>query len=180
MAKVTLRPIRESDLPLMLAWGNMPEIWEYLPSSRKGEKLTWENHLIWFVNRRNRVDYMIDIGRPVGVIHATDYLSSDSPVKIPEIGLYIGEPGLWGQGVGKQALAQMLDLLPQPVAYAVIHPRNKRSIRLFTSLRFKKVQKARKGQDLYLFEILRYRTVEVEWLRSMSSPSLTLEPSTSA
>jgi len=177
MTKVTLRPIRETDLPLMLAWGNIPEIWKYLPTSRKGEGLTWETHHNWFVNRKRRVDYMIDIGRPVGVIHATDYLSSDSPVKIPEIGLYIGETGVWGQRIGKQALAQMLELLPQPVAYAVIHPRNKRSIRLFTSLRFKKVGKARKGQDLYLFQIL---PVEVECLRSLRSPSLTLKLSTSA
>jgi RimJ/RimL family protein N-acetyltransferase len=121
---------------------------------------------------------MIEIGRPVGVIHAIDYETGSSyhpVIKIPEVGLYIGEVELWGQGVGKQALTQMLELLPERAAYAVIHRKNERSIKLFTSLGFKKIGKARKGQELYLFQILQ---AEVKCLRSLQSPSLTLQPST--
>jgi RimJ/RimL family protein N-acetyltransferase len=142
--QVVLRRLAEEDLPLLLAWSRIPEIWKFLPTSRRKEKLTWEKHHAWFHNRKARSDFIIDIGRPVGVIHV-DYEQDF----YPEIGLYIGEPDLWGQGIGKKALQQILERCPDPVAYAVIHPKNKRSIRLFTSLGFHRVGKARNGQHLY-------------------------------
>ena len=97
---VYLRELKKSDLELLLAWAHISEIWEYLPTSRRGEKLTWEKHFQWWTNRQNRIDWMIIYdGRSVGVVHVcnldTDY---------PEIGLYIGEVTLWGKGIGKKAL----------------------------------------------------------------------------
>ncbi len=183
MFTVTIRPIEVTDLPIMLAWGQNSEIWKYMPTSRRGEKLTWEKHHEWFVKRTSRADFMIIAkgthdawARAVGVVHVTN---SQHPA--PEVGLYIGETTLWGQGIGKRALSLVLDILfishSAQKVYAVIHPRNKRSVKLFTSAGFKKVGKARHGQGLYLFEI---PAPEVVCLKTSPYPSLTLQPSTGA
>ena len=151
---VTLRSLGSSDLPLMLAWAWIPQIWEYMPTSRKGENLKWEDHWTWFRKGAyfgNRLDWMITVQeRGVGVIHAT------LDTEYPEIGLYIGEVSLWGQGVGKRALEIVMGKLStfgHKTTQAVIHPRNKRSIKLFTSLGFKEVGGARNGQRLYRYTL---------------------------
>ena len=152
---VNLRDLREEDLPLLLAWAHISPIWDYLPTTRKSEKLTWGKHNEWFYSKRGiRLDWMIMVedkywkSRPVGVVHVVD---TDKPY--PEIGLYIGEMGLWGKGAGKDALGlgiREMERYPHVEGlHAVIHPENKRSIRLFTSLGFKKIGESRKEQDLY-------------------------------
>lgn len=162
---VSLRPVCEFDLPLLLAWAHIDKIWEFMPSSRKGEVLTWERHLEWWRNRRDRMDYIIEFeSRPVGVLHLISH--SNYPHLEPhwqEIGLYIGEIGLWGKGVGTGAVNQAVDLMRKGNAMmqdrhqrkgadylrAVIHPDNARSIALFTKAGFKKVGPGRSGQDRY-------------------------------
>jgi len=156
MQRVSLRKVRSWDLPLMLAWANNSKIWEYLPTSRKGENLTWEDHYSWWRSRTgDRQDWMIMVRwegfsyRPVGVVHVTELQS-----EVPEVGLYIGETTLWGQGIGKEALRLLLSGFrnSRPKVRAVIHPHNKRSVALFTGLGFVKTGKAegeRKGQECY-------------------------------
>ena len=146
---VDLRELRDTDLPLLLAWAHIKEIWTYLPTSRRDEQLTWEEHLKWFETRKNRVDWMITyLKRPVGVVHI-DGINGECP----EIGLYIGEITLWGRGIGylvlDLAMGQAVTRLGIKKLCAVIHPDNIRSIRLFTRLGFKKAGGARYGQDLY-------------------------------
>lgn len=154
--EVRLSRLRENNLSITLAWAHIPKIWEYLPTSRKGEALTWEEHHNWWRNRtEDRQDWMILLKwgdfryRPVGVIHMTGLKS-----EAPEVGLYIGEVGLWGMGIGREALRLLLVGFKdsKPRIRAVIHPHNKRSTALFASLGFVKVGKApseRKNQDLY-------------------------------
>ena len=153
MYEVGLRPLDVADLPILLAWAHIPKIWEYLPTSRREEGLTWEGHWNWWVYRENRVDWMIvvredDYGpRPVGVIHI---IKMDSPW--PEIGLYLGDIALWERGVGKMALGIAMDKachMGLGRLKAVIHPLNERSVRLFKSLGFKKKDEARRGQHRY-------------------------------
>lgn len=144
MPRVFLRPLTEEDLPLLLAWAQNPQIWKYMPTSRKGEQLTWEKHYQWWRQRKNRNDWLVFYeNRPVGVVHA-DF--GREPV---EVGIYIAEIELWGRGIAKEALSQALRLIGRHRVQAVIHPRNKRSLALFASLGFKKIGKARTGQDLY-------------------------------
>ena len=152
---VSLRPIREEDLPLLLAWSYISPVWEYLPTSRKGEELTWEQHNKWFYYKRGtRLDWMVIVEekyerpRPTGVVHVVDI-----DKLYPEIGLYIGEMRLWEKGIGKDALRlgirEMERYSHVGGLHAVIHPENKRSIRLFTSLGFKRIGESRKEQSLY-------------------------------
>jgi RimJ/RimL family protein N-acetyltransferase len=152
-----LRELRESDLPLLLAWSRNPDIWEHMPTSRKGERLTWEKHHAWYRNRStfDRVDCMILYqDRPVGVVHATGIRSL--PENYVEVGLYIGETGLWGQGIGAEALEIFISLLRVHGIHrleAQIHPDNVRSIRLFTKAGFKRTEiGGRSEQDVYRYE----------------------------
>ena len=158
---VKLRPIMVYDLDLLLAWAQVPEVWKYLPTSRKNEKLTWEDHYSWWKDwvsaqggpyppRRDWAILYSDmstVARRVGVAHAV--FNYPNP---PEIGLYIGEMGVWGKGIGKLALEEMIKILSNSgyrIYRAVIHPKNRRSISLFTSLGFRRMGKGRNGQDLY-------------------------------
>ena len=147
--EVSLRLLESSDLELLLAWAHVKRIWEYLPTSRKGEYLTWEDHYKWWVSRENREDWMIRVdGRSVGtiIIH----------LKSGEIGIYIGEVSLWGKGVGYKSLklgvARMI-ALGFEVIWAAIHPENIASVKLFTGMMFKKVGKARRGVDRYELDL---------------------------
>ena len=145
--QVSLKPLSKEDLPLLLAWAWISEVWEYMPTSRRGERLTWEKHNKWFSERKWRSDWKIIVdGRAVGSIHI-----SNMDLDYPEIGLYIAEIPLWGEGVGRRAIELVLKLyitMKKPGLHAVIHPNNKRSIRLFTGLGFMKIGGARNGQDL--------------------------------
>jgi len=147
---VSLQELRDTDLPLLLAWAHIKEIWTYLPTSRAGENLTWESHFGWWRSREDRMDWMIRVNldaygpRPVGVVIAN--------LRSSEIGLYLGEVTLWGKGIGKEALrlgTLRMFHMEHKVIVAVIHPDNLRSIKLFTGLGFRKVGKARGGQDEY-------------------------------
>jgi len=154
--EVGLKPLDDTELPILLAWAHILKIWEYLPTSRRNEKLTWDEHNKWFhFKRDHRFDWLIMVDdnkwklRPVGVIHVNEI-----DREYPEIGLYIGDMNLWGKsGIGKRALQLAIDRISVyshiQGLHAVIHPENKRSIRLFKSLGFKKIEKARKGQELY-------------------------------
>jgi len=156
MLEVSLKPLDDTDLPILLAWAHIPEIWKFLPTSRKGEKLTWDEHNKWFhFKRNNRFDWVIITqedkwkSRPVGVVHVTEL-----DREYPEIGLYVGDRNLWGKfDIGKQALKLAIEKITYYSyvrgLHAVIHPENKRSIRLFMDLGFHKIGKARKGQELY-------------------------------
>lgn len=149
--EVTLRALDNRDLPLLLAWAQISQVWEYLPTSRRDELLTWEKHNEWFHYQREwRFDWVIVVNdpdnywqpRPVGVVHVTNLNE-----EVPEIGLYIAEVPLWGKGIGRQALEKAIW---QIKAYkgeklcAVVHPLNGRSIRLFESLGFKRANATRR------------------------------------
>ena len=150
--RVSIRNLRDTDLPLLLAWSHIKEIWTYMPTSRSKENLTWEKHFDWWRGRKNRFDWMILVNldeygpRPVGVVKF-EYKGGGPS----EIGIYIGEVTLWDKGVAAEALRLALDEVAARYRSisAVIHPENQRSIRLFTGLGFKKVGKARSGQEEY-------------------------------
>lgn len=150
---VKLKPVRRDDFPLLLAWAHISEIWTYLPTSRSSEKLTWESHNQWWSVRKDRVDWMILVNfghgkRPVGMVHVEGFNTEK-----PEIGLYIGEVALWGKGIGEQAIRLAIKATHLPSLWAVIHPKNINSIRLFHKVGFIKVGGARDEQDLYEYTI---------------------------
>ena len=149
-SRISLRQADDSDLEVMLAWGSHPEVCRYLPS--RPETLTWELHYAWWKSRQHRVDWIIQLDdgqtrpRAVGEVHLRDLNMC------PEIGLYIGEVTLWNKGVGKKALKLAMEWAWEhglSRLQAVVHPRNKRSQRLFEGLGFVRTGTGRKGQWRY-------------------------------
>ena len=133
--QVTLRPVEQGDLELMLAWRSLPSISE-TTQVQGNRALAWEEHWNWWNGRTNRMDWLILYeGRRVGVVS----LKNLSRFATPEISVYIGEQMLWGKGIGKQALREALDWLRDHHILgcrATIRPDNQRSIHLFESLGF--------------------------------------------
>jgi len=157
---ISLRAPNGSDLPLLLAWRQDPEIMQYLPSAPK--RPTWEDQVKFWKSAislgyfRQMVHLtlpdMVDghLSRPVGEVH---YYRNQG-----EIGLLIGEKALWGQGVGRIALRKYIEdlqkgeFLPEQELWAMIHPRNLRSQRLFMSLGFEEKGEGRNRQVKFVWK----------------------------
>ena len=160
--EIELRGVELRDLDLLLAWRQDRAIMRYLPSA--AELPEWGQHWEWwrtqaFKDPRDRhqmvvyhwgyttLDSTNAYGRRVGVVHY------DKPTG--EVGLIIGEKTLWGQGVGHIALGKLLRIMrslpaPTPI-WAVVHPENTASRRLFESLNFVAAGEGRKGQIKYIW-----------------------------
>lgn len=145
---VELRAITDADLPLILAWRNISEVQKGI-YTQKG-LLSWEEHLAWHKNRCHHWKrFIIELNdgettRPVGYVYISN-LEGWSP----EIGYAVGEPLLWGKGIGKQAISLALEWL-RDKGYNYVHTtvlkNNERSLRLLQSLGFKVVGDAREGE----------------------------------
>lgn len=152
---IRLRPIAPSDLELMLAWRNHPDVYAgFYEQGHLGKgHLTWEEHSAFWLKRlgeRNK-DWEVWIisyeSRDVGVVWVSELNSS-----VPEVGIYIGEVTLHGRGVGKQTLGIIKDALKArgySRVTAKILEDNKKSIGLFESCGFRKVGRAREGEWMY-------------------------------
>ena len=160
--QVSLRPMRDQDLELVLAWRNDPEVMRYLPSAVR--PLLWSHHVDWWRETpngpANRMDGMVMFDdratRPRAV--GTTHYSKDTG----EMGILVGEKTLWGQGVATVALEKMLrhviDVAERreeeflgPI-WALVHPKNIASRRLFESLNFVAAGEGRNGQIKYLWQ----------------------------
>ena len=135
---ILLREASESDLPLMLAWRSNPLVYEGFIV--QNEPLKWEEHYRWWHSKQTDFCFFVImvysdcVLRPVGVVNIKGF-SQDSP----EIGFYIGETSLWGQGVGKEAVRQALNYMRRwgkRFVKATVLDSNERSIRLLKSLGF--------------------------------------------
>ena len=128
--RVNLRPADVSDLELMLAWRSDEEIYRHF--RKQSEPLDWEDHVSWFASRDSeRCDWIVEYqGRRVGSVSLT-------PTN--EIGVYIGEKSLWGEGVGSAALKQACDSAVKPIS-AKIHEDNTPSQKLFEKVGFERVE----------------------------------------
>ncbi|TMK83867.1 MAG: GNAT family N-acetyltransferase [Actinobacteria bacterium] len=101
---VGLRPVLESDYPLIQQWVNHPEVWRYmdyeLPSSLEDVRDDIE---------RSRIEgepFTILVGdRPIGRIGLNQFRRRD---RICSMYMFIGEPAFWGQGYARDAVMTML------------------------------------------------------------------------
>ena len=160
---IYLRLADDSDLPLIMAWRNLPAVKEglYTQGNAEPHDLTWEEHLSWWKSRPSSWrEFMVMFSRdatedfmtrPVGVvtIGQCEYWEA-------ETGILIGETSLWGRGVGRRALTIALDyLITKDFKFtrATILDSNKRSIRLYESLGFRRIASARPGESLYRKEL---------------------------
>jgi len=145
---IFLRESNKGDLPLIMAWRNSPFIFSGFYS--QDSPLSWNEHFsFWKDRNKDTRQFMVvllenDIMRDVGVvrIQQLDYWS-------PEIGFMIGEPELWGKGIGKKAVSLGLDWMKEKgykYTHTTVLESNTRSIKLLEGLGFKYFGKARKGE----------------------------------
>lgn len=126
--KITVQPLKEEDLELIMAWRSHPKI--YRQFREQDGPLEWEEHKEWFDSRpTDRFDYIIRYEeRKVGVVS----LASNGDVSI-----YIGEIALWGEGVATQALRWLCRKFGEErQLHAQIRKENNRSQELFTNCGF--------------------------------------------
>lgn len=108
-ARVTLRPVTASDLPVMRRWFDDPETMAY-----------WANPRPFVIERQFEADLtgrfatfdhagyftILDpSGRPIGRI---DYEDVDTRARSASIGILIGEPDARGHGYGPDAIRALL------------------------------------------------------------------------
>jgi RimJ/RimL family protein N-acetyltransferase len=102
--RVRLRPVVETDYPLIHRWMNHPEIWHYMdyegPFSLVDVAEDAER------SRREGHPFTILAGdRPVGRIGLNQFRRRD---RICSLYMYIGEPDFWGKGFAQDAVMTLL------------------------------------------------------------------------
>jgi RimJ/RimL family protein N-acetyltransferase len=147
---VELRELQATDLELLMAWRSNPILYEWFYD--QAGPLHWEEHYNWWINRRNRKDWIIVFNgefkkRDVGSVNIS-MLNSD----YPEIGIFVGEISLWGKGIAQKALEIAIEYLKNEKysgATARVMNENIRSNNLFLKSGFNKVGMNEKGEELY-------------------------------
>jgi RimJ/RimL family protein N-acetyltransferase len=102
--RVRLRPVAESDYPLIHRWMNHPEVWHYMdyegPLSLLDVAEDAER------SRREGHPFTIVAGdRPIGRIGLNQFRRRD---RICSLYMYVGEPAFWGKGFAQDAVMTLL------------------------------------------------------------------------
>jgi RimJ/RimL family protein N-acetyltransferase len=128
---VTLSQVGLSDVELLYAWRTNPLIYEHL--LQQDEPVEWSEHLAWFHSRPDRrYDFLIEYdGRSVGATSVND----DDFVTI-----YIADPNLRGQGIGKAAIELLCSTFEDRQLQTMIHEDNEAAQQLFVSCGFQLVE----------------------------------------
>ncbi len=148
---VALRPLEEGDASLLLRWLTDPRVLEY-----------WEGPGAVFNLQRIQEDFFEDEwnasraiiqyeGQDAGYVQVyqlDEEMCKEYHYPCPEgkafgIDQFIGEPGLWGRGIGRRFIRLLLDFLKERGAQAVVldpHADNLRAIRCYEACGFKKVK----------------------------------------
>jgi RimJ/RimL family protein N-acetyltransferase len=103
--KVQLRPVEETDYPLLQRWMNLPEVWRQmdyeLPYSLADVRDDIER------SRKEGHPFTILAGdRPIGRIGLNQFRRRD---RICSLYMFIGEPDFGGQGFAQDAALTLLD-----------------------------------------------------------------------
>ncbi|MEP6694206.1 MAG: GNAT family protein [Chloroflexota bacterium] len=111
--RVTLRPMTHADAPHLVRWANDPEFAWFQWGRRPGRFPDDAAARAWMdVIAENRgVVFAIEHeGRPIG---QANYRELRPKGKSAEVGIGIGEPALWGKGLGREALGLLVKHLVQ-------------------------------------------------------------------
>ena len=148
--RVFLEEATEGDLELVMAWRSNPLVFQgfYLQK----DPLTWTGHLSFWSNRSDRRDWLIllqegNVIRKVGSASVSRLSEST-----PEVGIYVGEVTLWGKGVGRKAVIEVMKWLKvngYRSCYAAIREDNIASQRMFAAVGFHRAGPGRFGESLY-------------------------------
>jgi len=139
--KTYLRPLEQSDVPLLVRWINDPEVTRtmsmFRPMTSGAESA--------FLDQVAKSEHDVVLGlstrddRLIGVagLHGVDYQARRA-----EFGIFIGEKGEWGKGYGREATRLIVSyafetLNLNKVALRVVET-NERGIRAYEKVGFKK------------------------------------------
>jgi RimJ/RimL family protein N-acetyltransferase len=106
--RVTLRPMMHADAPHLRRWANEPDFAWFQWGRRPGRFADDEAARKWMnVIAENRgVVFAIEYeGRPIGQVNYRDLRPKGQSA---EVGIGIGEPALWGKGLGREALGLLV------------------------------------------------------------------------
>lgn len=147
--KIQLRPLRLQDFNRVVAWSRDMEFcfansWE--PSREEEELYQWWASCV----NRNMADFLrvgVEFeGRLVGYADLADIRYGRA-----EVGIAIGESGLWGKGIGPAAIEKLLNYAKETLGITTIvaetHQTNYRSQKLLQKLGFQEL--SRNGTDIY-------------------------------
>ncbi len=141
-----LRRPRPEDAGEYYRWFANSRVTEFLPhAGTEGIPLADARAYLERVSREPRPEYMMIIesvssGAPGRAIGFTTFRNFDDRVHSAEISLVIGEPGLWGAGLGRRAIQAMIALgfeeLKLQKIWLNVRDDHVRAIRLYQRLGF--------------------------------------------
>ncbi|WP_282788075.1 GNAT family N-acetyltransferase [Flavobacterium croceum] len=102
--RVFLREMTLDDAQIVVEWRNDPDIKKWMFNQ---EAITIEEHIIWFQNKKNRIDFMIcdlKTKRPIGTLNFTNIKNNEA-----EAGKMLGDKSYWGGGYAKEAFLMWID-----------------------------------------------------------------------
>ena len=102
--RILLRPVEDSDVPLIHRWMNQPEVWRNMDYERPFSLEDVREDV-----RRSRdegvpLTIVVD-GRPIGRVGLNQFRRRD---RLASLYLYIGEPEFWGHGYAREAVRTLL------------------------------------------------------------------------
>ncbi|RLG51668.1 MAG: N-acetyltransferase [Thermoproteota archaeon] len=145
--KVGLAVLSREHLDKFVKWVNDPEVTVYLNIQKV---FTLEDELEWYEqvrkSGRDRVFAIVELEskRVIGVIglHRISYYNRNA-----ELGIFIGEKELWGQGYGEEAVKLMLDyafnVLNLHMVYLRVKDFNRRAISCYRKVGFREAGRIR-------------------------------------
>jgi UDP-4-amino-4,6-dideoxy-N-acetyl-beta-L-altrosamine N-acetyltransferase len=162
----SMRPVREEDLPLLLAWRNSERVHSFMLTNHK---ITWEEHQAWFarIKKSDRpLNFVFEFaGKPLGYI---GYAQVDWESGTCDPGTYLGEtaPNPAGLLVCEFTIHYAFMKLNMQKVCARVLAKNARAAKIHEFLGYKQEGYLRRQflkdgrrEDAFLFGLLRE-----EWL----------------
>ena len=173
--QVRLRAVERDDLPRFVEWLNNPEVRRglarYLPLSLAEEERWFEDSLQVPPAER---PFSIDVrqGEAWQHIGGASLMHIDARARHAEVGIHIGDAGVWGQGLGTQAMCLILrhgfETLNLNRVYLRVYEDNSRALAVYRRLGFR--EEGRLRQDRFLegkyWDTLLMGLLKSEWLDS--------------
>jgi len=140
--RVSIRPVAYDDLPLLCRWWNDPTVMKEVRAEKLKPTLEQIREQAWPVWRAPSPSQYHEFiicrnNTPIGEI---GYVFENVEKGIVSVDIKIGEPSLWGQGLGTEAMRVFVNYLfsQENIFHITAQPGewNKRSIRIFEKLGF--------------------------------------------
>lgn len=149
-SRIYLAPMDVEDAPNYVGWLNDPEISVYLNAFSVTIGLEREKEYLAQVLREQRPEFGIRLVADDRLIGNCGIVNIDQVNRKAEIGIFIGERGLLGQGYGREAVMLLLDygfnVLNLNNIYLRPYSFNTRAIRCYEACGFKQAGRLREAK----------------------------------